>query len=43
MGRDSNEDKTVEDQAKDSPVIDLRAGGGWEAALAAESFPDSND
>lgn len=36
MGRDNSDDKTVEERAAENPVIDLRDGGGWEAALAAQ-------
>lgn len=33
----------VSDRAEENEVIDLRDGGGWEAALAAEDNGDSAD
>lgn len=38
-----NDDRTVEERAEGNEVIDLRAGGGWEAGLAAEDSRDVDE
>lgn len=36
-------EKSVEEEANENEVIDLRDGGGWKAGISHEEFPDSND
>jgi hypothetical protein len=39
----NDSDKSIEEQANENEVIDLRDGAGWEGNLAHEDYGDSND